>query len=46
MKIDFLGTPIPQEDKEADQWLTRKQKEEKYKNKFVPLWQQEVVAYG
>jgi hypothetical protein len=39
-----LGTPIPEEDKEADQWLTRKQKEEKYKNKFVPLWQQEVVA--
>lgn len=36
-----MGTPIPQENKEADQWLTRKQKEEKYKNKFVPLWNQE-----
>lgn len=39
----MLGTPLPEEDAEADAFLTRKQREEKYKNKFVPVWQQEVL---
>jgi len=39
---DFYGTIIPEENKEADAGLTRRQREEKYKNKFVPLWNQEV----
>eukprot|EP01130_Rhizamoeba_saxonica_P004797 TRINITY_DN1950_c0_g1_i1.p1 TRINITY_DN1950_c0_g1~~TRINITY_DN1950_c0_g1_i1.p1 ORF type:complete len:748 (+),score=217.65 TRINITY_DN1950_c0_g1_i1:19-2262(+) len=36
------GTSIKEENEKADMWLTRKQKEEKYKNKFVPEWQQKV----
>lgn len=41
-ELQLIGTPMPREDKEADQFLTRKQREEKYQDKFVPLWKQEV----